>query len=113
MARRNTVNGEVGDTSDGHITLRLLLEGGPRLSPVSLPEEDERRAGRGITGWLTVSGEEVDHAPDESEGRGWWLRCMAIAAASAVGAREKAVKEARTATNTNLGVTRIMLGGWK
>ena len=38
---------------------------------------------------------------------------MAIAAASAVGAREKAVKEARTATNTNLGVTRIMLGGWK
>lgn len=33
---------------------------------------------------------------------------MAIAAASAVGARETAVKEAKMATNTNLGERRTM-----
>lgn len=35
---------------------------------------------------------------------------MAMAAASAGGAREKAVKEAKMATSTNLGVRRTMLG---
>lgn len=40
----------------------------------------------------------------------WLLRRMAMAAASAVGAREKAVKDAKMATNTNLGVRRTMLG---
>jgi len=70
---KNVINGSVSftqtsDTDDGYITLRLPPEGFPLLSRVCLPEADARRAGRGMSGWFARSDEELDHAPDESEG---------------------------------------------
>lgn len=98
------------DSYEQLLTFILLLEDSPLLSWVCFPEADVRRAGRGSTGWLRWLDEGLDHASDESEMCCWWLRRMAIAAASAGGAREKAVNEAKMATNTNLGVRRSMSG---